>query len=472
MNKYKKLLGNTTIFFVSQFASKVVTFLLLPLYTSYMSTEEFALAELVTTMISLLLPILSLSLSSAVLRFVMDNANNASSALYISNRVFTAGLVILIFLYPLINYINIFPNVEWIFIFSFFTTGYESLYNGYTRAVGKIKLIGIVGVFKTIITVILNIYFLVIIDLGVKGYLLALALANLIAIGIYFYSNLNFKGERLLKLDERKLQHEMLCYSIPLIPNSISWWIISSFNRYVINGVCGASVLGLFSAASRLPSILITIQNIVGEAMVLSIIEEYDNERDVNYFTNLYNLYNFIMVCICSLLILLMEWIAGFLLSKDFFQAWIYVPFLLIATVFGALSGYLGNFYSACKKNNGMFLSTLLGGGISCILYCFAIKPFGVLGATMVNIVAYVVIWGYRYVEINKNICLKIHLIRDIITYILLFVQAVIMVFSRSRNLAYGGNITVFIFILFLFKNEIKMLLRFMHNFTDCKKQS
>ena len=72
MNKYKKLLTDTGLFVVSNFASKLLIFLLLPLYTNVLSTEEYAVADLITTTINLTFPVLTLSITEATLRFAFD----------------------------------------------------------------------------------------------------------------------------------------------------------------------------------------------------------------------------------------------------------------------------------------------------------------------------------------------------------------------------------------------------------------
>lgn len=76
MNKYKNLLLNTGLFAFSQFATKLITFFLVPLYTYYMTTEQFGVTDMSSTVIALLLPLVTLSASDAVLRFVIDDKKN------------------------------------------------------------------------------------------------------------------------------------------------------------------------------------------------------------------------------------------------------------------------------------------------------------------------------------------------------------------------------------------------------------
>ena len=79
MSKLKYLAKNTLIFGISQFSSKVIVFLLLPLYTSYMTTSDYGSADLIVSTIGLLLPIFTMQMSSAVMRFAIDEKTAIAS---------------------------------------------------------------------------------------------------------------------------------------------------------------------------------------------------------------------------------------------------------------------------------------------------------------------------------------------------------------------------------------------------------
>lgn len=55
-SKYKKLVKNSVVFFIGNLGSKVITFLIVPFYTYYLTTAEYGTADLVTTTVNLLVP--------------------------------------------------------------------------------------------------------------------------------------------------------------------------------------------------------------------------------------------------------------------------------------------------------------------------------------------------------------------------------------------------------------------------------
>lgn len=74
MNKYKYLFKNIGLLTLSNFATKLLSFFLVPLYTSVLTTGQYGTYDLFNTTIGVLIPILTLNILDAVLRFGMDKA--------------------------------------------------------------------------------------------------------------------------------------------------------------------------------------------------------------------------------------------------------------------------------------------------------------------------------------------------------------------------------------------------------------
>ena len=71
-SQYKRLFKDTVLFAVSDFASKCITFLLLPLYTSVLLTDEYGKLDLLNNMVNLIYPLLTLAIVEATIRFALD----------------------------------------------------------------------------------------------------------------------------------------------------------------------------------------------------------------------------------------------------------------------------------------------------------------------------------------------------------------------------------------------------------------
>ena len=181
---------------------------------------------------------------------------------------------------------------------------------------------------------------------------------------------------------------------------------------------------------------------------------DFDPEDKNGFFSNTYRAYNCVMVIVCSAIILLDKVLAKFLYAKDFYVAWKYVPWLTIAIVFGAMSGYIGGFFSAVK-NSKIFAQSTVVGAISNIVLNLVMTPFmGALGAAIATAVCYFIVWVIRYWHSKKFIRLKINLKRDLITYVLLVAQSIVSLFEDGIVL-YGAEIGMFLTIVILYAGDL-----------------
>ena len=255
-----------------------------------------------------------------------------------------------------------------------------------------------------------------------------------------------------------KEKKEMLNYSKPMIANSVAWWVNNASDRLVVIFFCGLAENGIYSVASKIPSILNIFQSIFSQAWTLSAVNDFDPEDKSGFFANTYRIYNCLMVLICSTIIIIDKILASFLYAKDFYIAWRYVPWLTIAIVFGSLSGYIGGFFSAVKNSKIFAQSTVIGAIINIILNVITTPLIGALGAAIATAISYFIVWAIRYVHSKKFIKLKINLVRDIITYTLLVAQSIVILCEEGVIL-YMVEMALFLMIILLYIKELKLII-------------
>lgn len=433
MSRYKVLFNNTLIFTISNFASKILSFLMLPLYTRVLSSEEFGSGDLVVLTVSLLMPTLTLSIAEGALRFALDENEDKKQVFSFGLKIIFIGFLLLVLLFPLILIIPVINDFALLFYLIYFSQTLNRYCNQFIRGINKIKLIGIVGVIQTFVTVVSNIFLLVVFKYGVEGFLLSIVIANTVAFLVLFIFG-GLSKYIILQTTNKRLNLGMIKYSLPLTPNSLSWWLNNSANRYVISVYSGISELGLFSAASRIPTILITFQNIFMQAWQLSAITEFNKKNSAEFFSQTYKMLNFAMVVGCSVLILLIKPISAILFGTEFSDAWKLVPFLLISVIFGALSGFLGSINVAVKKTKTLFTTTLVGASIGVVLNLIFVPKYGAIAASVIAAISYFVIWIMRVLESKKYIVLGFHLFYNFVTYTLIVIQSIIILFSFKHS--------------------------------------
>lgn len=458
MNRYKYLFKNIGLLTLSNFTTKFLSFFLVPLYTNLLTTTQYGTYDLFNTTIGVLLPILTLNIQEGVMRFALDKNFNRKAIVTVSVKyLLIANLLIILGLF-LNSFFNISPviNEYGIFLFlMFFVQSLSGVLTCYIRGIDRIADLSVSSIFSSLITIILNILFLLAFRWGLSGYFLANIIGPLVqcfylVIRADIIQNIKFRD------NYEEENDKMLRYSKPLIANSIAWWINNASDRYVVIFFCGLAQNGIYSVASKIPSILNIFQSIFNQAWTLSAVQDFDREDKNGFFTNSYNIYNFGMVMIASGLIFIDKILAKFLYAKEFYIAWEYVPFLLISIVFGALSGYICGIFSAVRNSKIFAVSTIIGAAIN-IAMNIALVPFiGAMGAAIATAISYFVVWAVRMKHVKKYISLRVKLKRDILSYFILVIQAIVLLFILDSFILYSSQMILIIFLILLYKKELK----------------
>ena len=459
MNSYKKLVNNSLIFGVGTLGSKVISIILVPLYTYYLSTSEFGTVDLVTTTVNMLLPIISASIFEAVLRFVMDK--DSESDVILSNSLFIAvyGIIIAIACYPILSHYNVFgENLLYFYLILIFQI-FEKIFEQYSRAIGKVKIFALNGVLLTFLIGILNVLFIVFLGMGVYGYFYSLIIANLISINFLVFATAAYKDIQISKLS-KDTTRTLLIYAAPMIPNALMWWLINASSRYFILYFVGVSANGLFAVASKIPSLISIINQVFTQAWQLSAIEEYDSHNKSTFYTNVFNYFSSIMFIGTSTIIVINKFLFTFFFSADYFKAWEVVPFLLIGAFFSSFSGFLGTNYVAAKQTKGVFKTSVYGGIISLILNFFFIPFFGIVGAGISSMISFFVMFLVRYFDTKKFIEMQINWSMFFFSILILLIQTIILFINLSLTTEVIIEITLLILLVMLNRHLSALVLK------------
>ena len=462
MGKYKTLAENTLIFTICNFTSKLLVFFMLPFYTVALTTEDFGVAELIMSTSLLLIPILTLGVADGCMRFAIDSSYDRSEVFSIGFAIVSSGVFLVVCVLPfLVNLVN----VDYLFFFFLFYViqAYNLLFGFFCRGIDKVRIVGISGVASSFLAVLLNILFLFVFRWGLRGYMLSFIIA-------YFSStNILFWGGRLyhyIRIHfDKKLAKEVLSYSLPLVPNSLSWWITDSANRYIIGAYCSIGDVGLYSASSRLPSIVNTFRSIFIQAWQLSTITEYDKNDSNSFFSTIFRAYHFFIIVLVSCCIVFSKLLGSFLLSNDFFEAWIYTPFLFLSVLFGALVAFYSPTYLAQKKTGRLLVSTVLGAVIAVAGNFLLVPHIGVIGAAIMSAVSYIVVYLYLHFDSRKYLSYKTVYYRYYLSYVIVIIQVVLVTFMNVTPTSLYSILCLVVILLLnmsdilLYGNMFKVLL-------------
>ncbi len=452
MDKERKFLKNFGLLAIGSASSKIVIFLLIPLYTSVLSTAELGLYELVITTISLAIPIITLDIADATLRFSMEKNVDSVDVYSVSTKICVTGILVVTVLLGInhvTNSISFLIGNELFFVLLFSGMAEQGILIAFYKGIDRVIDTTIAGIVGTFVIFALNIILLVVLHWGIKGYFLASAIGIQVQV-VYLLYKLRNSRIRFHWLKCGKLELEMILYSLPLIANNVAWWINSALDRYIITYFRGVSENGIYSVGYKIPTILNVTQSLFQQAWTLSAIQEYETDESVRYFNRMYKNYNFILVIICSLLILFNKTIAKIMYAKEFYDAWRYVPFLCIGFVFLGLANYVGGIFNAYKMPKAIAYTTILGAIINAILNVILIPHMGAVGAAIATCISYMVIWCARLLVISKQKNISFFSLRDIFSYIVLAFGSLYTVYDNSWiNVVRVVMVCVIVFLYF-----------------------
>lgn len=452
MNKNQRgkyLAKNTIIFTLGNLGTKLIQFFLVPLYTNVLSTADYGVVDLVATIGMVLAPILLLNINDGVMRFALDKGADFNKIMSIGLIAFIFCLIVGLIIFPIGNINDKLSNYS-TYIY-FYTIAYAGnlLFFGYLRGTEKLLLFSIGNILNATLIAVFNIFFLVVLKIGIAGYFLSYTLSNFICcIYAFIVGNvkeviLNFKIDKLLLI-------KMIKYSIVLIPNTFMWWIINSSDRVMITSFIGNSANGIYAISCKIPTLLSTIVTIFNTAWSYSAIKENEsNDRD-EYNNSVYNGLVMLSVVIGAAMMIIMKPFLAVYVSKMYYKAWRFTPYLVVGCVFLSIASFLGSYYTVNKDSKGFLCSSSVAAVVNLALNYVLIPKIGVTGAALATCVSYIAVFFYRAIDTKKYISIKVFPKLHIASYILLIAMGASMFIEGI--ISYIVMTIVYVGILFVYR--------------------
>lgn len=446
MEKYVTLMKNMGLFALSAMATRLITFLLVPLYTFYLSSEEFGITDMGSTVLSFAVPLLTLSISDGVLRFVIERQDEATR--YISAGLAVSIMSCLLFLCALpLTDLSVFGGLgryKLLFTLMYVSNVIFGYFSSVCRALNQIRLLTLASIFSSLVTSGSAVVLIAMLHKGVSGFFLSAILGAIVGTLLCFLAG---RHGRYLRISDWKSASStfrvLLTYSLPLIPNALFWWMGTSINRFFITGILGISASGLFAAAGKIPNLLNLLSGIVQQAWNLSAFQEYRSKEVGAFFNTVYKIYAAVMFSGTAVIILLSHALAQVLLQKDFLSSWTLIPLLLIAFLFSTLSAFYGSVFTAGMHTSSLFTSTAVGGILCVILNWLLIPWMGLPGAAAAMIVSNAAVWLIRVRAAQRFIHIRTHWLSLLLCLAVLTAESWIVLHTTGTLYWVAGMISV-----------------------------
>lgn len=458
-SKNKYLLKNTIVLSIGNFGSKLISFFLVPLYTNIFTTAEYGTIDLITILTTVIVPLITLNISESVMRYSMDKNSDKDKILNVGNVILLVSILICMISFPILSVISYTSQYALLLVIYMMTFISSSIYLCFIRGKEQLFDYSIISIVQTLIIAILNIYFLIVLKIGIKGYIIAYIIAYLITTFLCIIRGKIIPSFKKLSLD-KKLAKDMIKYSVILIPNSLMWWIMNSLDRIMVTSMISIEANGVYTVSYKLPTIIITLTSIFNQAWMFSAVKEKDSADKETYSNSIFTALFNIVITISLFLLLILKPLMKIYVGKSFFLAWEYTPALIVGTVFLTLGTFISNEYTAHKDSIGFLKSSTIGALINLILNFLLIPIIGVMGAAIATCISYICVYifrifdtrkylKYRVFDKEKVICISLLLISSIAIYIdnyfcyliLLLILLIDLIISRKFWLKIINNI-------------------------------
>lgn len=410
MSRKKDLAKNTIILTFGRICTQFVSFLLLPLYTAILEPEVYGIADLFNSYIYLIIPLVSLMLDQGLFRFLLESREDEKrKKVLLSTVLIINGIEILIYVIIYV-FIQRFIGSQYK-IFLLIDVAINILLNTlmqFSRGIGKNSIYAVSSFISASMTVVSNVITLVFLKMGAWGLFVSTVVGRMIALiaticllKIWKYFEINeFSKEEAKRL---------MRYSLPFIPNQLSWWVMSVSDRTIISWFLNVAANGLYSVANKFSSIYITFYNIFNLSWTESVSLHINDKDSEEFLENTINTMFKLFYAVCIGIISYMPLVFPLLINKQYNQAYAQIPILMLAVLFQVIVGLYSVIYIALKKSTEIAKTSFWAAVINICVDIALIKFIGLYAASISTLVAYATMSVYRYFHIKKYVNVPLH---------------------------------------------------------------
>jgi O-antigen/teichoic acid export membrane protein len=448
-NNSNKLVKGTIIYAIGNFGTKILAFLIVPLYTYYISTSEMGNYDLVTTTVSLLTPIITMRISDAAYRWLLHNVDTKKNCISATYRVVIIGSLLSAAIILVIN--AIIPITYCYYFIALLILGrwLESLQT-LLRGLQKQALFALSGIIQSIIFLSLNVLFIVFLHQGVNGMFRSAIISYSGTILLIFILEPQLRTRIIRDQENRQLTKEMLKYSAPLVPSGLSWWVMGASDRYVIRFILGSAANGIYAVANKFPTILsmlFTIFNYSWTDVAIGSLKEgkETTEYSSKIFEDLYKL----AFCFALALIPATKIVTKLILSPSYKSASIYISFLYLGALFQGFTAFITAGLLQGTKTGSIARSSSIGAAVNLGIDLTCMRFIGIQAASFSTFCGFFVMWLCRMHDTQKITPVHLNRVKFIPLFVLTVAMAMVTIWTNNlTDFILTGASIVFFFLI------------------------
>lgn len=420
------LIKNTFYIMVGNIGTKLLMLIMVPLYSNWLTPEEYGSYDLVNSMACFFVPLVTLQLEQAVFRFVFEQKEK-------KEKIFTIAFFYSILITVLVVIVSIpffYNNKDYYWVILFVVT--QSIFNlikEYIRGETKMVRYSFANIFSIVIILVLNVVFVYCLHLGIVGiylsYIIAYGFSAIFWIMVEspFYIEFNVGSE---------VAKKMFLFSIPLIPNTIAFWIVNLSDRFMIKIWLGEYYNGQYAIACKVPSLITTIYSafiLAWQTEAIELIKKNNYKKISKILETVTDILFSGMFVISSSMPLIYK----YCINSNYYSSLYLVPVLLLGTVWLSLAQFINGILIANYNTKDIGVTTSLVAIINVLINLFFMREYGLVVAVISTAVAYLILMILRMRLIKRFINYK--LVIRIVAYSIL--EVLFLAYFRLNNMRF-----------------------------------
>lgn len=403
MSRGKELVKNTAIVAVGRVCTKFLSFFLLPFYTAVLSTEDYGIVDLFNTYISLLLPLIVFQIEDALFRFTIDVREDeekvkkvVSTSMYfcIFQSLIFAVIFIVVQMIVRIQY-------GWYLLFNVIISIFSGAMLQLTRGMGDNMTYAVSSFINAASAIILNIILVLFCGMGADGLFITAFISNLISILYAVIRKSVYKMVEIRSFDKMLLK-SMLGYSLPLVPNYLSWWVVGASDKSVVSWFLGVSQNGILSVSQKFSTAYTTFYSIFNLTWTENAAVHCEDKDHEEYFSQIIDTSFRVLSSACLGIIAGVALIFPLLVNEKFGDAYYQVPIYMLSSLLYSIIGIYSVVYIAFKKTSVIAKTSITAAIINLAVNIGLIQYIGLYAAPISSAVAYGAMLLLRYFDTKK----------------------------------------------------------------------
>lgn len=394
---------NSALFLAGAVFSKILNFILLPLYTSHIPPDDFGVYDITTLMVSFISSVTYFEIWSAMLRYLYDYEDfekpkviKASSFIFAGS---TAVFIVVSTMFCIFYCVDYIPLI----VLWGITTSLATYLSFLARGLNKNVDFAISGILNTAVCLGTNIFLILIVQMNYSALYIG-SFCGMLVQTVYLMVRLKILG-KIFKADyDSKLTKELFRYALPLCLNTSAYWLLHSSARLIYNFLCGNSASGIYSVGNKFGTIIVLATTCFTYAWQDLSFSESKSSPNTNLYSIASEKYLLFLCGTLATVLPVLKVVFPVFVNGDYIEAIEYVPLFLIVAVVSGYSAFIGNIFYAIKDTKIISISTIISGVITVFLAFPLIKIWGANGTNTAVLIGFIINVIIRFVILKKKI--------------------------------------------------------------------